>query len=73
MDCKAKATPEPKIKPRLIIHGGAGNITPANLPSERYREYRNSLLSIVRLHSISRVAFLQPLVSSRPSNRLTFL
>jgi L-asparaginase len=35
------------IKPRLIIHGGAGNITPANLPPDLYKEYHSSLLSIL--------------------------
>jgi L-asparaginase len=36
-----------KITPRLIIHGGAGNITPSNLPPARYKEYHDALLSIV--------------------------
>lgn len=36
-----------KITPRLIIHGGAGNITPSNLPPDRYKEYHGALLSIV--------------------------
>ncbi|KAK3941407.1 Isoaspartyl peptidase [Diplogelasinospora grovesii] len=35
------------IKPRLIIHGGAGNITSATLSPDQYREYRTSLLTIV--------------------------
>lgn len=39
---------KPKITPRLIIHGGAGNIKPANLTPERYKEYRDALLAIVR-------------------------
>ncbi|KAL2759292.1 hypothetical protein ACRALDRAFT_1028041 [Sodiomyces alcalophilus JCM 7366] len=47
MEYKLQRPPGSKIKPRLIIHGGAGNITPANLPPARYREYRSSLLSIV--------------------------
>ncbi len=38
----------PKVRPRLIIHGGAGNITPATLPPEKYQAYRAALLSIVR-------------------------
>lgn len=37
----------PKIQPRLIIHGGAGNITPSNLPPELYKQYHNALLSTV--------------------------
>lgn len=35
------------VKPRLIIHGGAGNILPSNLPPKRYNEYRDSLLKIL--------------------------
>lgn len=38
-----------KIKPRIIIHGGAGNITRLNLSNESYLAYRSALLSI--LHS----------------------
>lgn len=37
-----------KIKPRLIIHGGAGNIKPTNLTPERYQAVRKSLLGMVR-------------------------
>ncbi|KAI0376445.1 N-terminal nucleophile aminohydrolase [Hypomontagnella monticulosa] len=37
----------PQIKPRLIIHGGAGNITPDTLGPEKYEQYRRALLSIV--------------------------
>lgn len=36
--------------PRLIIHGGAGNIQPATLPPEKYTAYREALLTIVRVH-----------------------
>jgi L-asparaginase len=35
------------ITPRLIIHGGAGNILPSNLPPARYKLYHDSLLSIL--------------------------
>ncbi|KAF2092016.1 N-terminal nucleophile aminohydrolase [Saccharata proteae CBS 121410] len=41
---------EPKharIQPRLIIHGGAGNIHRSNLPQSSYAAYRTSLLSIL--------------------------
>jgi len=34
-------------QPRLIIHGGAGNIRPENMDRERYLGYRESLLRIV--------------------------
>jgi L-asparaginase len=35
------------IAPRLIIHGGAGNILPSNLPPAKYKLYHDSLLSIL--------------------------
>ncbi|KAF2151881.1 N-terminal nucleophile aminohydrolase, partial [Myriangium duriaei CBS 260.36] len=35
------------IKPRIIIHGGAGNITPENLPPALYHAHKNALLKIV--------------------------
>jgi L-asparaginase len=35
------------ITPRLIIHGGAGNILPSNLPPAKYKLYHDSLLSIL--------------------------
>lgn len=39
---------KPQVKPRLIIHGGAGNIQPGSLPPEKYKTYREALLTIVR-------------------------
>jgi L-asparaginase len=42
------SSPSLKLQPRLIIHGGAGNITPATLTPERYAEFRTALLTIVR-------------------------
>lgn len=36
-----------KVKPRIVIHGGAGNIQRKSLPAETYQEYRSALLSIV--------------------------
>ncbi|KAK4170993.1 nucleophile aminohydrolase [Triangularia setosa] len=40
--------PSPQhFKPRVIIHGGAGNITPATLPPHLYTRYRESLLTII--------------------------
>ena len=35
------------MKPRIIIHGGAGNITPQNLPKASYQAYRAALISIL--------------------------
>ena len=37
----------PTITPRIIIHGGAGNITRQNLPEKAYNAYRNALLTIL--------------------------
>ncbi|GAB1315582.1 beta-aspartyl-peptidase [Madurella fahalii] len=52
MEYKIQQPARPKLKPRLIIHGGAGNITPASFPPDRYKEYRTALLTIVsRAHS----------------------
>ncbi|KAK4156602.1 nucleophile aminohydrolase [Chaetomidium leptoderma] len=39
--------PPPTLKPRLIIHGGAGNLTPTTLPPERHHEFRTALLTII--------------------------
>ncbi|TKA62131.1 hypothetical protein B0A55_11408 [Friedmanniomyces simplex] len=38
--------PKP-VKPRIIIHGGAGNITRHNLPRQAYQQYREALLHIL--------------------------
>jgi L-asparaginase len=35
------------VKPRIIIHGGAGNLTRTSIPHDRYDEYRTSLLHIL--------------------------
>jgi L-asparaginase len=35
------------IKPRIIIHGGAGNITPENITPDKLAQYRASLLGIL--------------------------
>ncbi|KAL9099325.1 MAG: hypothetical protein Q9187_009513, partial [Circinaria calcarea] len=40
--------PTSTTTPRLIIHGGAGHITRANLPPAAYAIYRTSLLSTLR-------------------------
>ena len=37
---------QPKATPRLIIHGGAGNVTPTAVPPERYAAFREALLTI---------------------------
>lgn len=36
------------VNPRIIIHGGAGNINRDNLSPDAYNEYRSALLSILR-------------------------
>jgi L-asparaginase len=48
MEYKAQQPSRPKLQPRLIIHGGAGNITPATLTPDRYKEFRVALLTIVQ-------------------------
>ncbi|KAI1125585.1 L-asparaginase precursor [Nemania abortiva] len=37
----------PKVKPRVIIHGGAGNIKRETMDADQYQQYRRSLLSII--------------------------
>lgn len=36
-----------EIKPCVIIHGGAGNITPEKLGIDGYRKYKDALVEIV--------------------------
>ncbi|KAI1423158.1 L-asparaginase precursor [Xylaria sp. FL1777] len=36
-----------KMKPRIIIHGGAGNIKRETMSAEQYQQYRRTLLNIV--------------------------
>ncbi|KAI0856925.1 L-asparaginase precursor [Xylaria cubensis] len=36
-----------KVKPRVIIHGGAGNIRREDMSADQYKEYRHSLLHII--------------------------
>ena len=36
-----------RVEPRIIIHGGAGNILPSNLPPEKYLAFATSLLRIL--------------------------
>ena len=38
----------PSIRPRIILHGGAGNITRENLPKESYNAYRDALIGVLR-------------------------
>lgn len=39
-------------KPRIILHGGAGNITRDNLPPASYQAYRSALLSVLQSASV---------------------
>lgn len=48
MEYKHQSPAAVKVKPRLIIHGGAGNIKPSNLAPPEYEAYRRALLTIVR-------------------------
>ncbi|KID77844.1 Isoaspartyl peptidase [Metarhizium brunneum] len=36
-----------KTQPRIVIHGGAGNIVRANFPQDKYNAYRDALLAII--------------------------
>lgn len=47
MDYKSPSQQSQPIAPRLIIHGGAGNILPANLPPAQYTAYHDALLHIL--------------------------
>ena len=47
MEYKRTPPSPPNLQPRLILHGGAGNITPFNLPPSRYAKFRTALLTIV--------------------------
>ena len=47
MEYKQQTTTDARFTPRIIIHGGAGNITPANLRPDKYKEHRDALLDIV--------------------------
>ncbi|KAK5166959.1 uncharacterized protein LTR77_007688 [Saxophila tyrrhenica] len=35
------------VQPRIIVHGGAGNITRENLPPKAYHAYRSALLEVL--------------------------
>ncbi|KAK1755509.1 Isoaspartyl peptidase [Echria macrotheca] len=39
--------PASPIQPRIIIHGGAGNITPTSITPALYEQYRTTLLTII--------------------------
>lgn len=44
----APPSPSPRpIRPRLIIHGGAGNILPSNLPPTKHHDFTTTLLHIL--------------------------
>ncbi|KAG7285968.1 hypothetical protein NEMBOFW57_008264 [Staphylotrichum longicolle] len=47
MEYKRPPPPPANLRPRLILHGGAGNITPSTLTPDRYAEFRTALLTIV--------------------------
>ncbi|KAJ4376346.1 hypothetical protein N0V83_001629 [Neocucurbitaria cava] len=44
---KVSAIPNPRIIPRIIIHGGAGNLTRKTIPRDRYDAYQASLTKIL--------------------------
>ena len=51
MDYKPRIDPtrvfKTRVEPRIIIHGGAGNILPSNLPPKKYLEFATALLRIL--------------------------
>ncbi|KAM7208384.1 Nucleophile aminohydrolase [Naviculisporaceae sp. PSN 640] len=47
MEYKPQQPTSLAIQPRIIIHGGAGNITPTSVTPELYREFRDAILTIV--------------------------
>ncbi|KAM7196978.1 Nucleophile aminohydrolase [Rhypophila sp. PSN 637] len=47
MEYKPQKPTSPAIEPRIIIHGGAGNITPTSVTPELYRQFCNAILTIV--------------------------
>ncbi|KAK3349248.1 putative 20S proteasome subunit alpha type 2 [Lasiosphaeria hispida] len=52
MEYKPQSAQLPRVKPRIIIHGGAGNITLASIPPELYKQYREALLTTLsKTHS----------------------
>jgi L-asparaginase len=62
-----KPQSKPSIAPRLVIHGGAGNILPVNLPPARYKQYHDSLLHIL---CTAHHYLTQPSSSSSPTTSL---
>ena len=48
MEYKPQQQSQPKVVPRLIIHGGAGNIKQSTLPPEKRKAYREALFRIVK-------------------------
>lgn len=47
MEYAEKKQHQGHFKPRLIIHGGAGNILRDKVSPEKYQAYKNALLNIV--------------------------
>lgn len=60
---------KPITQPRIIIHGGAGNIRPETMPPERYQLFRASLLTIVS-SSVHRALNLNP--AAWPSSSIIY-
>lgn len=56
MEYKPQQPSQPKVTPRIIIHGGAGNLRPSTIPPEKRRAYREALFTIVRFLFPSRTA-----------------
>jgi L-asparaginase len=56
MEYRVQEQSIPRLKPRLIIHGGAGNIQRDTYPPEQFRAYRKALIDIVSSYIVARQA-----------------
>ncbi|KAF4976914.1 hypothetical protein FZEAL_6490 [Fusarium zealandicum] len=71
MEYKAQSHSVHKVKPRLIIHGGAGNIRREDCPPAKYEAYRASLIDIVSVSSTDAYMKRQdPIISEKTAKRL---
>jgi L-asparaginase len=55
MSSPSEKPTHPKLHPRIILHGGCGNISRSNLPPSLWHAHRSALLSILRsaTHSLA--------------------
>jgi L-asparaginase len=53
MEYRVQEQTIPRLKPRLVIHGGAGNIQRDTYPPEQFRAYRKALIDIVSSYTVA--------------------